>query len=120
MNILNGKLQPSRNPSSAVVAIVSDYASGAEAVEGSPLSGIEAGQFTRMSSAVRLPKSDIYLTWALKKVIDRQPGMRAVLTRTKDVFIPLSKRVKIAKAKNADLFISIHADAFHDHSVRGG
>ncbi|MEA1989671.1 MAG: N-acetylmuramoyl-L-alanine amidase [Pseudomonadota bacterium] len=56
----------------------------------------------------------------LKKVIDRQPGMHAVLTRSKDVFIPLSKRVKIAKEKNADLFISIHADAFHDHSVRGG
>jgi len=56
----------------------------------------------------------------LKKVIDRQPGMHAVFTRTKDVFIPLSKRVEIAKQKNADLFISIHADAFHDHSVRGG
>ncbi|HHS99401.1 MAG TPA: AMIN domain-containing protein [Thiomicrospira sp.] len=56
----------------------------------------------------------------LKKVIDRQPGMHAVLTRDKDVFIPLSKRVEIAKQKNADLFISIHADAFHDHSVRGG
>lgn len=56
----------------------------------------------------------------LKKMIDRQPGMKAVLTREKDVFIPLSKRVKIAKQKQADLFISIHADAFHDKSVRGG
>ncbi len=56
----------------------------------------------------------------LKKKIDRQPGMRAILTRDKDVFIPLSKRVKIAKQKNADIFISIHADAFHDNSVRGG
>jgi len=57
---------------------------------------------------------------SLKKIIDGQPGMHAVLTRDKDVFIPLSKRVKIAKEKNADLFISIHADAFNDHSVRGG
>lgn len=57
---------------------------------------------------------------ALKEIIDRQPGMHAVLTRDKDVFIPLSQRVKIAKEKNADLFISIHADAFHDNSVRGG
>jgi len=56
----------------------------------------------------------------LKKIIDRQPGMKAVLTRDKDVFIPLSQRVNIAKDKKADLFISIHADAFHDHSVRGG
>lgn len=56
----------------------------------------------------------------LKKVIDGMPGMHAVLTRDRDVFIPLSKRVQIAKQKNADLFISVHADAFHDHSVRGG
>ncbi len=56
----------------------------------------------------------------LKRLIDRQPGMRAVLTRNKDVFIPLKKRIEIAKQKNADIFISIHADAFHDHSVRGG
>lgn len=56
----------------------------------------------------------------LKRLIDRQPGMQAVLTRDKDVFIPLKKRVEIAKKHNADIFISIHADAFHDHSVRGG
>lgn len=56
----------------------------------------------------------------LKKLIDRKPGMHAVLTRNKDVFIPLSQRVRIAKEKNADLFVSIHADAFHDRSVKGG
>ena len=56
----------------------------------------------------------------LKRLIDRQPGMRAVLTREKDEFILLKDRLKIAKKKNADIFISIHADAFHDHSVRGG
>ena len=57
---------------------------------------------------------------ALKEEIDKLPGLSAVLTRDKDVFIPLSKRVKIAKEKQADLFVSIHADAFHDRSVRGG
>ncbi len=56
----------------------------------------------------------------LKRLIDLQPGMRAVLTRDKDVFIPLGERIKIAKSQDADMFISIHADAFHDHSVRGG
>ena len=56
----------------------------------------------------------------LKRLIDKQPGMRAVLTRKKDVFIPLKKRVEIAKKYHADLFISVHADAFHDHSVKGG
>lgn len=56
----------------------------------------------------------------LHKMINQQPGMRAELIRDKDEFISLKKRVKIAKQKKADLFISIHADAFHDHRVRGG
>ncbi|QCU89851.1 N-acetylmuramoyl-L-alanine amidase [Thiomicrorhabdus sediminis] len=56
----------------------------------------------------------------LKAYIDKQPGMKAILTREKDEFIRLSERVKIAKQKQADIFISIHADAFHDSSVRGG
>ncbi|MDX1347034.1 MAG: N-acetylmuramoyl-L-alanine amidase [Thiomicrorhabdus chilensis] len=56
----------------------------------------------------------------LKRLIDQQPGMRAVLTRDRDVFIPLHERVKIAKKHDADIFISVHADAFHDRSVRGG
>lgn len=56
----------------------------------------------------------------LKRLIDKQPGMHAILTRKKDVFIPLKERVEIAKRHEADIFISIHADAFHDKSVRGG
>ncbi|WP_373018911.1 N-acetylmuramoyl-L-alanine amidase [Thiomicrorhabdus sp.] len=56
----------------------------------------------------------------LKRLIDQQPGMRAVLTRDRDVFIPLHERVKIAKQHHADIFISVHADAFHDRSVQGG
>lgn len=56
----------------------------------------------------------------LKAVIDAQPGMRAVLTRDRDVYIGLADRIKIAKQKKADVFISVHADAFHDKSVTGG
>ena len=56
----------------------------------------------------------------LKRLIDQQPGMRAVLTRDRDVFIPLHERVAIAKNSRADIFISVHADAFHDRSVQGG
>ena len=56
----------------------------------------------------------------LKRLIDQQPGMKAVLTRDRDVFVPLHKRVSIAKKNHADIFISVHADAFHDRSVRGG
>ncbi len=45
--------------------------------------------------------------------------MRVELTRTKDVFIPLPERVAIAQRKGASLFVSMHADALLDHSVRG-
>jgi len=56
----------------------------------------------------------------LKRMIDKQPGMHAVLTRKKDVFIPLHKRVQLAHQMDADIFISLHADAFDAKNVRGG
>lgn len=55
----------------------------------------------------------------LKRLIDAQPGMRAVLTRTGDYYIGLRKRMALAREQRADLFVSIHADAFHDKRVRG-
>jgi N-acetylmuramoyl-L-alanine amidase len=55
----------------------------------------------------------------LKSAIDDQPGMRAVLTRDGDYFIPLQNRVIKARAAEADLFVSIHADAFVKPHARG-
>ncbi len=55
----------------------------------------------------------------LKRLIDEQPGMRAVLTRTGDYYIGLRKRMALARKHRADLFVSIHADAFRDKRVRG-
>lgn len=55
----------------------------------------------------------------LKEVIDREPGMRAVLTRDGDYFLPLRERMTRARRQQANMFISIHADAFHDRSVVG-
>lgn len=55
----------------------------------------------------------------LKQKIDAQPGMRAVLTRDGDYFVPLYKRVQKARAVRADLFVSIHADAFVKPDARG-
>lgn len=48
----------------------------------------------------------------LKEKIDGTPGMRAYLTRDADYFVPLHVRVEKARRVKADLFISIHADAF--------
>ncbi|MBT2144717.1 MULTISPECIES: N-acetylmuramoyl-L-alanine amidase [unclassified Rhodanobacter] len=51
--------------------------------------------------------------------INRQPGMKAVLTRDSDFYIPLKQRYQIAREHNADLFVSIHADAFTSDDARG-
>jgi len=51
--------------------------------------------------------------------INRQPGMKAVLTRDGDFFIPLTQRYRIARENNADLFVSIHADAFTSDDAKG-
>jgi N-acetylmuramoyl-L-alanine amidase len=48
----------------------------------------------------------------LKAKIEQQPNMRVVMTRNADFFVPLGTRVQKARAVQADLFISIHADAF--------
>lgn len=55
----------------------------------------------------------------LKKIIDSQPGMRAVLTRDGDYYVGLRKRMKIARKHHADLFVSIHADAFRSSKAHG-
>lgn len=55
----------------------------------------------------------------LAKLINRQPGMKAVLTRDGDHYIPLKQRYHIAREHNADLFVSIHADAFTRSDAKG-
>jgi N-acetylmuramoyl-L-alanine amidase len=55
----------------------------------------------------------------LKAKIDEQPNMRALLTRDGDFFIPLQQRVAKARRVNADLFVSVHADAFVKPTARG-
>ncbi|MCC6201817.1 MAG: N-acetylmuramoyl-L-alanine amidase [Gammaproteobacteria bacterium] len=56
----------------------------------------------------------------LAKLIDSQRGMKAVLTRNGDYYVGLRQRTEIARAQKADLFVSIHADAFRDRRVAGG
>lgn len=66
-------------------------------------------------------EKDIVLSIArrLAKLVDREPGMRSYLTRNDDVFISLRQRIRRAHENGADMFISIHADAFHKRSARG-
>ena len=55
----------------------------------------------------------------LKARIDREPNMRAVLTRDADFFVPLAMRVQKARRLQSDLFVSIHADAWVDPAANG-
>jgi N-acetylmuramoyl-L-alanine amidase len=55
----------------------------------------------------------------LQARIDAEPNMRSMLTRDDDYFVPLGQRVQKARRVQADLFISIHADAFRESSARG-
>ena len=55
----------------------------------------------------------------LQKKIDAEPNMRAVLTRNGDYFIPLQRRVALARQARGDLFVSVHADAFTKPEANG-
>ena len=56
---------------------------------------------------------------ALQKIINQDPNMDAFLTRTSDYFVRLRNRTAIAREKQADLFVSIHADAFSKKTASG-
>jgi N-acetylmuramoyl-L-alanine amidase len=68
-----------------------------------------------------LREKDVALSVALqlRDELNRQPRMRAVLTRDADFFVPLRERVRRARRLQADLFVSIHADAFFRREARG-
>ena len=51
--------------------------------------------------------------------INAEAGMKAVLTRNGDYFVPLRDRMRRARAQQADLFVSIHADSIRDRSIDG-
>jgi N-acetylmuramoyl-L-alanine amidase len=56
---------------------------------------------------------------ALRDRLQRTGRYRVVMTRDRDVYVPLDTRVQIARKANANLFISLHADSGPDESVRG-
>ncbi|KPF46654.1 N-acetylmuramoyl-L-alanine amidase [beta proteobacterium AAP121] len=56
---------------------------------------------------------------ALREKLNALPGMRVMMTRDGDFFVPLQERVRKARRVQADLFVSIHADAFFRPEARG-
>jgi N-acetylmuramoyl-L-alanine amidase len=55
----------------------------------------------------------------LQKLVNSKPGFKAKMTRNGDYYIGLRQRTKLARKYNADLFVSIHADAFHKPQANG-
>jgi N-acetylmuramoyl-L-alanine amidase len=55
----------------------------------------------------------------LKRLIDAQPGMQAILTRDGNYYVPLRNRLQKARQEKGDVFISIHADAFNNPESSG-
>ncbi|OED40938.1 N-acetylmuramoyl-L-alanine amidase [Endozoicomonas sp. (ex Bugula neritina AB1)] len=64
-----------------------------------------------------------HVTLAISKqlaaMINKERGFKAVLVRTGDYYIDLRRRTRIARENNADLFVSVHADAFSDRRANG-
>jgi N-acetylmuramoyl-L-alanine amidase len=71
------------------------------------------------SSGTREKDITLAVARELKILVDKQPGMSAVLTRDSDYFIQLKDRYQKARVAKADLFVSIHADAYASGDARG-
>jgi len=83
--------------------------------------GEDPGALGPKTGKRRLREKDVVLAISkdLVKLINAEPGYKGMLVRTGDYYIPLRKRRDIARTKRADLFISIHADAFTNPKAHG-
>lgn len=99
------RFQPSSRPRDVVIAI--DAGHGGE----------DPGAIGRRGTR---EKDVVYgIAKKLERLVAKQHGMKPVMIRRGDYFVALKRRVGIARKHNADLFISIHADAFHKPQARG-
>lgn len=135
MALIEKTTSPDPAPASADRAVAADDARGTERARRGDAAKAEGG--TRMITITLDPghggedpgavgsrgsyEKNITLQVAqrLKKRIDAEPNMRAMLTRDADFFVPLGQRVEKARRVQADLFVSIHADAFIKPQARG-
>ena len=85
---------------------------------------IDAGHGGEDSGAIgknKTQEKNVNLAIAKKLVatINKNPELKAILTRSGDYYIPLTKRITIAQKENATMFISIHADSVESSSAKG-
>jgi N-acetylmuramoyl-L-alanine amidase len=70
-------------------------------------------------SGVREKEVTLAVVRRLAQLLDKEPGVRVVLTRGDDTFVPLGERTKIANREKADLFVSVHANAAESRQAEG-
>jgi N-acetylmuramoyl-L-alanine amidase len=102
----NGKFSLSRQLGLSVSRIVIDAGHGGHD-PGAQGNGINEADLT------------LDVAQRLKTLLGKQPGIEVVMTRDSDVFIPLQERTEIANRENADLFLSIHANASRNTEAHG-
>ncbi len=79
--------------------------------------GEDPGAIGRLGT--REKKVVLEISRKLKDILNKKKGYRAFLTRNGDYYVPFKKRMKIAREYGADLFISVHADAFRRRGAKG-
>ena len=79
------------------------------------------GEDPGASGRAGVEEKDVVLAIARRvaEEINATPGMRSVLTRSADYFVPLRKRMELAHQTQADFFMSIHADSYRDRDAKG-
>ncbi len=97
---------------------------GSAAVSAKKRIVIDAGHGGHDPGAIgprNLYEKDVVLDIALRlrKILSEDPTLEVFMTRDKDVFVPLEERTAIANSKNADLFVSIHANASRRRETKG-
>ena len=100
-------LLPERNQNDNRFIVVLDAGHG----------GIDSGAVGKKGTKEK--KVVLAVTQSLAQKLKSHPFVEVHMTRDRDIFIPLTKRITMAREKKADLFISIHADAFQESYVNG-
>ena len=122
MNALTG-LFFNYNVAAKEIRVSRTQSTGSERVAGIVV--IDAGHGGRDPGAIGpggTNEKDVVLPIALeiRKYLEKYPNIRVYMTREDDVFVPLRQRSEFANRKNADLFVSIHANASERNAKIGG
>jgi len=110
----NGVKNPKRQPVASELSYsVRNFVVAIDAGHGGEDPGASGPRGTREKDVV------LEIARRLAKLVDKQPEMKAVLIRDGDYYVGLRERIEKARESKADLFVSIHADAFRDQRAHG-